>query len=311
MASADDRARRRPCWCGGEHQRRDHNALAAARDAQRIGLSSCHNSPRYWAQYTVSGAWLRLRSAGERQPKLPDHARGRVASFSRRSRARLIQQCVKIDRSAQATALFVTLTYPSSWSPEAAEWKRHLDTFWKRCGRRYPRLAAIWKLEFQSRGAPHFHLLIYGQQFIPHAWIALQWYETVASGDAQHLLAGTQVRKVHSYRHAAYYASKYIAKVQQSGEGGLYVGRYWGVLGRRSIPCHLAERRLDKGSFVRLARVLRGLVRSRRKQGQHPGQPARWTICNGERAGPLMEWATGGLVHHPSFAPAAALAWPA
>lgn len=282
------------------HRGPNANALDAARDEQRIGLSRCHTSPRYWAQYTVSGAWVRLRSSGERQPRVPDIARGRIDSFSRRSRSRLIQQCVKVDRSKQAGALFVTLTYPSSWPADSSSWKRHLDSFWKRCQREYPHLSAIWKLEFQLRGAPHFHLLVYGQPFVPHAWIAEQWFEVVGSGDEAHRKAGTEVRRVESYRHAAYYASKYLSKIQTNGEGGAYVGRYWGVLGRRHIPVNCAERRLDPRSFVRLARVLRGVARSRRKRRGHPTKSARWLILNGARAGPLIEWATGGLVYHPA-----------
>jgi hypothetical protein len=61
--------------------------------------------------------------------------------------------------------------------------------------RRYSkgRCGAIWKLELQDRGAPHFHLLIFGLRYLPAALLARRWYEIVGSGDVNHLSAGTSV----------------------------------------------------------------------------------------------------------------------
>jgi len=65
--------------------------------------------------------------------------------------------------------------------------------------RAHPEAAAIWKLEPQQRGAPHYHLLLFGIEFIPHQVIARWWYEVVGSGDKRHhLVAGISIEAVKS-----------------------------------------------------------------------------------------------------------------
>jgi hypothetical protein len=56
----------------------------------------------------------------------------------------------------------LTLTYPGDWlavAPNGEAVKRHLAALAKRYERVWGEpLVCIWKLEFQARGAPHFHL---------------------------------------------------------------------------------------------------------------------------------------------------------
>lgn len=276
-------------------QRACEGARDRERRAARVGLSDVHTSPRYWAECSTQGAYLAVRERGTRQTKPPDSRRGRVTSFSRRSRSRMMKLCSQINRDASASALCVTLTYPAEWPGAATQWKRHLDTFFKRLRRAYPRLSAIWKLEFQRRGAPHFHCLIYGQAFIPAAWIATQWYEVVGSNDERHLAAGTEVRRVRSYRQAVSYAAKYLGKPTDAGEADPHNGRYWGVLGRRALPYRVEQWRLGPRGAIRLARILRGLARSRGFRPREGGHYARWAVCRGDRARAVCEFVAFGL----------------
>src|SRR5690606_1419342 len=62
----------------------------------------------------------------------------------------------------------VTLTYPRHWPTDPRSWKKHLDAWRKRMQRAWGRLPAVWKLEPQRRGAPHFHLLV----VVPASWTA-------------------------------------------------------------------------------------------------------------------------------------------
>ena len=84
--------------------------------------------------------------------------RGKIGGFSAKARGRMMELCAKI--RDDAVALFVTLTYPSDWPGDPARWKRDLDAFGKWICRFAPGVGAIWKLEPQQRGAPHFHLLV-------------------------------------------------------------------------------------------------------------------------------------------------------
>jgi hypothetical protein len=157
-------------------------------------------------------------------------------------------------------ALFLTLTYPAKF-PDGKRAKRDLDVFLKRLARAYPEVAGIWRIEAQKRGAPHFHLVLLGVEHIPHGWVAKAWYEVVASGDARHLQAGTEVRRVKSYQHAVHYVSKYLSKEAAAGGGaddGLgEVGRRWGHFG--NWRAHLGEFvsfALTHKEAARLSRVL-------------------------------------------------------
>jgi hypothetical protein len=137
---------------------------------------------------------------------------------------------------------FVTLTYPSSF-PDARSSKRHIKMFFQRFNRAFPGHGAIWKLEPQQRGAPHYHLLVWGctvrdlYQFVPQAW-----FEIAGNGDNNHLLfhmglLGNQhcVSEVRSWRGVWSYASKYLGKTFEV-EGWDASGRFWGVVNRDNVP---------------------------------------------------------------------------
>jgi len=167
--------------------------------------------------------------------------RGCISDFSWDSRRRLQRTVAKVKRDQ--LPLFMTLTYPSEYPLAARVWKRHLDTWLKRVRRRFPGASAVWRLEFQRRGAPHYHLLVWGIKLSNwlKLWVSKSWYEVVGSGDIKHLRAGTQVQKVRSYRGVQSYVAKALgwvagemSKVSQVITDG--VGRWWGVFNRTKLP---------------------------------------------------------------------------
>ncbi len=175
---------------------------------------------------------------------------------SRRSMQKLVSQ---LKTSAVCAGLFVTLTYPSRF-PDGTKAKRDLHTFLKRLKRAYPGVAGLWKLEPQKRGAPHFHLICLGAEYIPHEWVATAWFEVVGSRDVRHWAAGTEVRRVKSHQHAVHYVSKYIAKPTESyedGDGLGEVGSRWGKFGEwREHLGEVVSLALNASECAKLARVL-------------------------------------------------------
>jgi hypothetical protein len=131
-----------------------------------------------------------------------------------------------------------TLTYPGEFPMDGRTVKRHLDCFVKRAFRYWvdgsePK-SCFWFLEFQQRGAPHFHLFI--NFHIPVELVAQWWYEIVGSEDERHLLAGTRIEALRSGRYGTVsYATKYAAKIEQKlvPPNFVNVGRFWGVYGDR------------------------------------------------------------------------------
>jgi hypothetical protein len=192
-----------------------------------------------------SGASLltvkRTAKAKEEEKEQSEQAkRGKVAGFSQKSRMRLMRTLASVKR--ENLPFFVTLTFPADY-PTIERAKRDLDTFLKRLARKFPEVAGVWKLEPQKRGAPHFHLLIWGveegdlKKFVPFAW-----YEIVGSGDPNHLLwhlgalgNGNKlcVQRIEKQRGVFWYASKYMSKEV----GAQYAwGRWWGVFHRGKLP---------------------------------------------------------------------------
>lgn len=164
--------------------------------------------------------------------------RSYVSGFSHGSRLRLMRLLATLRRDC--VPIFITLTYPGVYPETPKQWKRDLDTFTKRLLRRFPESAAVWKLEPQRRGAPHFHILFYGVYEVPddfRSWLSEAWFTVVGSGDERHLRAGTRVEYLRSYRGAMSYAAKYMDKtVDELPEAWGKPGRFWGVIGRGSLP---------------------------------------------------------------------------
>lgn len=206
-------------------------------------FSGSDDSKRPVIQY-VQGASL-LRSNKNRPcPAVGGGARGGIKGFSKQSRKRLLELIACVQREAELPC-FVTLTYPEYY-PDVFKAKRDLKVFNQRLMRRFPSAGAIWKLEPQQRGAPHFHLLVWGvHQVDLFSWVVNNWYEIAGNGDVNHLrfhaglIPGTQkcVQKVRSWRGVWSYAAKYLGKTFEVAEwGNLWTGRFWGVLARENIP---------------------------------------------------------------------------
>lgn len=113
-----------------------------------------------------------------------------ITGWSRRSRARMVATMAELDLAPLLMSgddpVMVTLTYPSDWAtvaPDGATVKRHLDQFWKRLERAFGGpVRVVWKLEFQRRGAPHFHILMTvprgvarGEQYAAHEMKLAAW----------------------------------------------------------------------------------------------------------------------------------------
>ncbi len=78
----------------------------------------------------------------------------------------------------------ITLTYPSEYSNNGIEIKYHLNRFTKFL--KLKKCEYTWIIEFQKRGAPHFHLLT--DTYIDKKEVSQVWYDIVNSGDEKHLV---------------------------------------------------------------------------------------------------------------------------
>ena len=136
-------------------------------------------------------------------------------------------------------------------------------------GYKFSNIAILWRLEPQKRGAPHYHLLVWGlparyavglNKF--KQWVSVNWYEVVASGDPKHLLAGTRVEKVKNREGVMFYAAKYLSKVDLEPWVGLDVGRFWGIYFRHNMPWgEYVEVVLTDHEALKLLRLMRKKIK--------------------------------------------------
>jgi hypothetical protein len=178
-----------------------------------------------------------------------------ITGWSRKSRANMVRRLVTLDYTPMVDAgrfAMVTMTYPGEWlviAPDGAAVKAHLYAFRKRLTRKFGKLCVVWKLEYQRRGAPHFHLLTTVPEGVPvkdfRAWCAQAWSDVLDHPDPVQrqlgLVAGTAVdmyegtkmtdpKRISIYftKHGLLANKGYQNEPPAEWEGTGSVGRFWG-----------------------------------------------------------------------------------
>lgn len=254
----------------------------------------------------VQGSRIALRYKDNLKAKERRHGkskRGAITAFSRKSRKRLLDLAASFDLAqvlAKRPVIFITLTYGQNW-PDAKTAKKHLDNFKKRIARFAPEASGIWRLEFQKRGAPHFHFILFNMPYLPKDVLAEAWGEIVGrefwdtSGD---LIKEpfTRIEALKTPRRAFYYLSKYVAKLPEEAvledersedDSGFntvpyftaeeWIGRFWGILNRDTLPfAELLETVSDcdetvERAFFQFRRLMAKKWKAAKHFGKHKG----------------------------------------
>ena len=176
--------------------------------------------------------------------------RGSCRGFSQASRKRMMILLNKLKESELRKSNLITLTYHRDYV-KPTEIKKNFESFRSAFRRNYSKHSAVWKLELQRRGSPHYHLLQFGG-YVCHRWVARTWNRIAEPEDSKHLHAGTRVERCEHASNVGRYLTKYLAKVEEGKSVHLYEGmRFWGVINRKSLPfsssrvirCHTNEAR--------------------------------------------------------------------
>lgn len=167
---------------------------------------------------------------------------------------------------AHLMEVIITLSYPNEFPMDGSIVKKHLHKFlgWLS----YRGCKYIWILEFQDRGAPHFHILI--DKEIPYQDVADIWYKIVDSGDEKHLKAGTETRAIRSKGAIAFYMTTYLNKAKQKEVPEEYkkVGRFWGCSRGllKKTECRLYGNPEDITCLKEKLKIARQFDRGQKKQ---------------------------------------------
>lgn len=273
------------------------NASIPSPDVSPLGTPSYSATPvTARLDVAIGGNYCRLRRTSSRPPERRDWKRGTVQTFSARSRSRMLQALAQSDlRGYEQRAHFLTFTYHDTWGGTGRNWKRDLDKIDKRLYRQYPDAWWIWKLEFQQRGAPHFHCLMFGPRNVRQNWVRTQWQEVIGTSGYYAWRYGAEVDGLKSWKQVGHYCSKYCAKVDESIQPGP-PGRFWGIKRRENRTVNLQSVEVTDEEFKLVRRQLRRLIEAANghlhDRSSHAGI---WCRLSNDTIKKLLTWAISSL----------------
>lgn len=212
-------------------------------------MDSLESSKRVRNEIFLQGKLLIVRAYLSTPREGKPHYRKEIKLFSQGSRFRLLKKIARIDWSKLPQGLFVTLTYPDAQAKvetKTATMHRH---HWIRYMENYlcEHIPILWRKEQQVRKSgiykgihvQHYHLCVFTGKTLPHKLVRDWWRRTIK---AEGPLA-TDVKRMDSGEHAAFYLAKYLSKRQEvpSLDYAAYLtkpGRAWGFHRENLIPLH-------------------------------------------------------------------------
>jgi hypothetical protein len=168
-------------------------------------------------------------------PKM--HKRGIITNFSRKSARRMKIKVCGIDWSAYKTRLFFTCTFGQSFPTKTEDLNYYRESILRNIRSHAHADLILWRKEFQKRGAPHFHFLLFyltklSDQDMRHFAHLLKddWgWLTFHLNPLSHTV-GSDIRECNSNNKMFFYLSKYLGKINEE-KSPTYLGRIWGIDG--------------------------------------------------------------------------------
>jgi len=194
-------------------------------------------------------------------PQVPSRSESDISCFSQNSRLRLMRLCGRVNTQSYADVMHCTLTYHNSYPSISAAIKTNFHNFYKILRYHFPSVSIIWRLEFQRRGAPHYHLILLSRKKyfskncqIEQKRLTSLWLLAIKDDNISLRLHGCKCTRCNDNSKFFTYISKYSAKVE-SNNVTPYSGRRWGYsddLDQTSLLCkpytntfiHLFKQRL-------------------------------------------------------------------
>lgn len=191
--------------------------------------------------------------------------RGRIKGFSHRSRKRA---CLVMSQWRPDLQVGLgTVTYPAEW-PDASTVAKHRGSLIRALMKQWPQCKGMLRLEYQQRGAPHFHLVLDGFTGISEVlafreWLREKWCRIIGGK------AWTQFDLASSQDAAKYYLTKEVTKTIQGSEqwlaasGVSHEGRCWWLIRKREMRFVWAELLLPRPMGTELGKLVQQEVEKR------------------------------------------------
>jgi hypothetical protein len=168
-------------------------------------------------------------------PEPPERVDNDIKEFSKHSRRRLFSIITSLDYDAYGKPIFVSATWHEDYPNSKNDIKTHLDKFHKRLKRNLPDFHIVWKLEYQERGAPHFHFVLFPldssksfQTDQTYDIIKLHWDSLKQCKCVHCKKYSIKTKPINEFGHCMIYISKEIGKLTQNQQHH-NLGRIWGT----------------------------------------------------------------------------------
>lgn len=214
-------------------------------------------------EVTLKGEHFRWQALQAPKRHLPDKKRGIVSTFSKAARLRMLKSVAEIQWEKALPGLFLTCTYPDSIEiRRRSQVNIHRQVFWRHLEKFMDKhLPALWRVEWMDRKSggkinyyyPHYHFLIFQQDFISIEKIVHFWRETICSKEKPICW----IKRIEEGKKAGVYTAKYSSKVDCSLDNVAYhnsipTGRNWGFLRKKEIPfCKGVKFRCHNSEFIK------------------------------------------------------------
>jgi hypothetical protein len=200
--------------------------------------------------------------------------RGDIQAFSKEARYRLFRLLHQLEFKR---VTFVTLTYPADFPTIGKLHKAHLKEFRRRFEKEYGKIRAVWRLEFQDRGAPHYHIMYLDCPFVPVKWMCAVWHSVIRSDNQAHLKNGVDLKLItenSEQKLIASYVGKYISKIDERTikSDDTRPGRFYGKWNIKAEVPYQVEITAQR------ARLLSGFACLGKRSGS-PWEPRDNSIC--------------------------------
>ncbi|MCK5506205.1 MAG: hypothetical protein KAJ10_13655 [Thermodesulfovibrionia bacterium] len=131
----------------------------------------------------------------------------------------------KIKSNLIRSPLFITLTYHHGHEVDTSIHRDHFHNFLTQLRVLDDNIQYIWRLEYQKRGAPHYHLILFPSLSLrrfPDLWysgrLTFIWHSISDPDSIAHSKYGFKLTSIKSYQMACSYISKYCGKVDVINE---------------------------------------------------------------------------------------------
>lgn len=158
-----------------------------------------------------------------------------IKGLSKGSRRRLVHLINSLGETNEA--FFVTLTMREA-TENFKQWKQWLNRTLTALRYSFPKLSGIWRLEFQKRGTPHFHLLLYTNEpediKVLRAKLRKYWSNAVGRQNTSST-HGIKVERIRDIRKSGFYLAIYQAKNEQD-RTDIPTGKTYGIINKKGLP---------------------------------------------------------------------------